>query len=123
MPIGLVVLPKLLLNPATGVVLVNKFTIGVDSGKVINPWQLAKGVQPRRIPLTLGYLTSLLSGRFSPRKRVICGGFHSFHRGVESWEEFELRGLTYFSGVVRLQMVRGFPKVPDRAGDSQSGLK
>jgi CO/xanthine dehydrogenase Mo-binding subunit len=41
-------------NPATGVVLVNKFTIGVDSGKVINLRQLAKGVQPRRIPLTLG---------------------------------------------------------------------
>jgi hypothetical protein len=31
--------------------------------------------------------------------------------------------LTYFSLIVRLQMVRHFLKVWDRAGDSQSGLK
>lgn len=34
-----------------------------------------------------------------------------------------LTHLTYFRLIVRLQMVRHFLKVWDRAGDSQSGLK
>jgi hypothetical protein len=43
--------------------------------------------------------------------------------GVESQEKSVLQGLTYFLGIVRLQMVRHFLKVSSRAGDSQSGLK
>jgi hypothetical protein len=59
----------------------------------------------------------------------ICDGYglfrvlHSVHRGVESSEKKCLPHLTYFSLIVRLQMVRHFLKVWDRAGDSQSGLK
>ena len=48
---------------------------------------------------------------------------HSVHRGVESCEKKCLGPLTYFSLIVRLQMVRHFLKVWGRAGDSQSGLK
>jgi hypothetical protein len=42
---------------------------------------------------------------------------------VESSEKKCLAHLTYFRLIVRLQMVRHFLKVWDRAGDSQSGLK
>ena len=48
---------------------------------------------------------------------------HSVHRGVESSEKKCWPHLTYFGLIVRLQMVRHFLKVWDRAGDSQSGLK
>ena len=48
---------------------------------------------------------------------------HSVHRGVESSEKSVWPHLTYFSLIVRLQMVRHSLKVWDRAGDSQSGLK
>jgi hypothetical protein len=35
---------------------------------------------------------------------------HTFHRGVESQEKRFGRPLTYWEGIVRLQMVRGFLK-------------
>ena len=49
--------------------------------------------------------------------------FHSFHRDVERCEKSLVKDLTYFEGIVRLQMVRDVLYVSDRAGDSQSGLK
>ena len=58
---------------------------------------------------------------------AVSGAFFAFcttFTGVwKGGKKSVLQGLTYFPGIVRLQMVRHFLKVSSRAGDSQSGLK